>query len=150
MDNLRVRPDNNFFDMASGEQMYTLTKHWQSDMEFYSYEMSFLKKLINKYFIWMSDHKNLDRVRNLVNKLSNLKKEQESLEKSIRKQLNFLQLLLENSFSRDQQVFRDDQLILEGKLVDFLKSFKSIKKEVFEITEDALDSEKLHYLIEKI
>jgi hypothetical protein len=98
----------------------------------------------------MSDHKNLDRVRNLVNKLSNLKKEQESLEKSIRKQLNFLQLLLENSFSRDQQVFRDDQLILEGKLVDFLKSFKSIKKEVFEITEDALDSEKLHYLIEKI
>lgn len=146
---LRIRPNNDFLYTANWQEIYTLTKHWKSDIEFYAYELNFLKNLTNTYFIWLNEDKNIIKVEKLIKTLKDLDKECNSLLEGIQKHLEHISALLENAFIYDEHTFRDEHAVLEEKLVTFNKTFKEVKKLVFESTEEVLNSEKLHYLMEK-
>jgi hypothetical protein len=64
---LRIRPKSDYIGTANWQQLYALTEHWKSDMEFYKYEIQFLKQLINKYFIWLVEDERINKIRVLVN-----------------------------------------------------------------------------------
>jgi hypothetical protein len=138
-----------YLHSASWDELYTITKHWQSESDFYNYEINFLKKLIDKYFIWMTRKENIAQVRKLVIQLSTLEHEHQEIGNAILKHLNHITAYLENAFSHDEQLFRFEHSVLLQRIEEFTNEFRNVKKEVFEISEEVLDHKKLQLLLEK-
>ena len=138
---LRIRPNNDFIHTANWKEIYMLTKHWQSDVEFFAYEIKFLLNLTNKYFIWLTDDQNIETVASVQKDLKRLRKEQKELADNLKTHLNHITALLENAFIYDEHTFKDEHIALENKLTDFTKTFKEVKKQVFKCTEEVLNSE---------
>ena len=63
------------------------------------------------------------------------------------KHLHYLGKLVDNSFTYDSHEFRMKQEQLEDEMVDFVKEFRATRKEVFEITEDIMETGKLTQLL---
>jgi hypothetical protein len=138
-----------YLHSASWDELHAITKRWQSENDFYNYEITFLKKLIDKYFIWMTKKENIAQVRKLVIELSTLEKRHKDIGNAISKHLNHIALYLENAFSHDEQLFRFEHSVLLQRIEEFTNEFRKVKKEVFEISEEVLDHKKLQLLLEK-
>lgn len=140
---------SNYLHSASWDELHAITKHWQSNNDFYHYEINFLKKLIDKYFIWMTKKENIAQVRKLVLQLGTLDERHRDIGDAIFKHLNHIALYLENSFSHDEQLFRFEHSVLLQRIEEFNIEFRNVKKEIFEISEKVLDHKKLQLLLEK-
>lgn len=144
---LRTRPKSDYLHKASFEDLYILTEHWKSDIEFYRDESRFLRILVDKYFIWLIKDGNIEKVQLLSNKLSKIIEQKKGLYNKLNLHLKHLEELIDNPFSHDENVFRDDHEKLENELTEFIRNFKAIKKEVFSMTEHVIEDEKLHHLL---
>jgi hypothetical protein len=147
MNELRLRPKNDYLYTAKWEDLFFLAEHWQSDHSFYKDELRFLTHLITKYFILMSKEEKLSDVQQMLTELSKLELQQKVISTNIKKNLTDLGLLIENNFNDDQLKFRKDYLHCENELMTFIEAVKKLKKELFTITEQILKSEKKHHLL---
>lgn len=144
---LRIRPKSDYLHKASWEDLYLLTEHWKSDIEFYRDESRFLRTLVDKYFIWLIEDGNIQMVQLLSNKLSKIITQKKAIYDKLNKHLNHLEELIENPFSHDSTKFRNEHSKLEDEFTVFVKNFKVIKKEIFAMTKHVIEDEKLHHLL---
>lgn len=144
---MRLRPKSDYMHTASYESLYALTEHWQSDIQFYQDEMRFLNDLISKYFIWLIREDNVESVRGMAVKIVQLETRFDDLTDRVTEHLGKLELLIENPFVHDEQVFRNEHAALEDDLEDLINEFKVLKKGIFTITEYVIDNERLHHLL---
>ena len=147
MSDLRYRPKDNYIHEADWQQLYILTEHWKSDLEFYRDDSRFLQDLIDKYFVWMTKKENLDEVREIEVALVETDRNCYGLLKRTNKHLTHLAKLIDDPFKYDSHVFRTEHEQLEDEFADFVKSFKDNRKDVFTITEHVMESEKLTHLL---
>lgn len=126
---------------ASWEELYVLTDKWKSDLEFYSFELSFLHKLIDKYYIWLTNDELINEVEGAASKVFAANRTRNTLSLKTLQHLRHLEEIMENEFSYDGQLFRKEHEELENKLAAFYKNFKLLKKEVFLLTEQVLEGE---------
>jgi hypothetical protein len=145
----RIRPKGDFLNRATWTELYTLTEHWSSDLDFYLIELHFLRDLINKYFIWLSNDENIENVQHQKDMVIKMEKRLTEVSDKIKKHLGHLEELMENAFTQDEQIFRDEHALLEDQIVEFTKSFRNLKKEVFVSTSRVLEEEHLNHLIDK-
>lgn len=143
MENLRFRPSNNYINNASWEELHVLTDKWKSDLEFYNFELNFLHKLIDKYYIWLTNDELVNEVEAAARKIFAANKVRNELSFETIKHLRQIEEIMENEFKFDAQVFRANHEKLENKFAVFCKNFQLLKKEVFVLTEQVLDTENL-------
>jgi hypothetical protein len=55
--------------------------------------------------------------------------------------------LIENPFSSDGQKSKDEHDELELAIAEFVKGFRQLKKEIFQLTESVMESEKISHLL---
>ncbi|MCB0430935.1 MAG: hypothetical protein H6585_08085 [Flavobacteriales bacterium] len=147
MENFALRPKSDYMNTAGFESLAVLTERWQSNLDFYKDEIRFLHSLISKYFIWLTHEDNVSKVQQLAAKVSEVDKERGRLSQTVAKHMGHLTLLMENAYTHDEQTFREEHAKLEDELSAFVKAFRSIKQEVFQVTERVIESEKLNRLI---
>ena len=147
MKELRLRPKANYFEEADWEELYVLGEHWKSDLEFYNDELTFLNHLIGKYFVWLIKDDHIQQVEKTSAKLSKLQQRRTDISQLINKHLAHIEGFIENPFTHNEQDFRKEHQKLEDNIVSFVKDFKTLKKEIFSITEKVLEAEKLNHLI---
>lgn len=145
MDDYGYRPKGNFINEADWQSLYVLTEHWKNDLEFYRDDLKFLRRLIDKYFIWIARKENLDMVRDIELKLVEIARKCDLLIKRTMKHLSHLANLMESPI--DSSLFRAEHEGLEVDMAIFVKSFRNNRKEVFAITEHVMDSERLIRLL---
>ena len=134
----------NFVTEYAWQEIFLLTKHWKSDIEFYKDDLKILMKLINKYSIWITKDENLKKVSEIDNGLHKLVKKCKNLAKSIDKHLEHIAVLInDDPFKYDSQKFKDEHVELENKISKFVKKFRKNKKDTFAITEFIVEDEKL-------
>lgn len=141
MSDFRNRPNGNYLFNANWEELYILTKHWKSDLLFYKDDLNFLNNLIDKYLIWISNEKNSESVRKISNGVLETSKKCNDLLQGIDKHLTDLANLIEAPFKYDTQQFRTEHQQLEDDITNFVKTFRTNRKEVFEVTEHIIESE---------
>lgn len=147
MSDFRYRPKGKYIHDADWQGIYILTEHWKNDLEFYRDDLRFLQHLIDKYFIWMTQKENLDEVRDIETDLIEIDRKCYQLLKKTNKHLTNLADLIDAPFKYDSHVFRTEHEELEDSIIDFVKSFRSNRKEMFAITEHVMDSEKLNRML---
>ena len=144
----RDRPKGTYMQEANWQELYVLTQHWKKDLEFYKDDLRFLHRLVDKYFIWITEKENLEMVKKIgVNPLGISTKCQDLLDK-VSKHILHLGKLIENPNIEESRIFRLEYEHLEDEIANFVKSFRENRKEVFTITEYVVDNEKLVHLLD--
>jgi len=141
MENLSLRPKGDFSYTAEYQQLYVLTEHWKSDLEFYIGDLRFLHHLIEKYFVWFASKEHLDEMRNLAVRLSEIGKKCDKLLEQTSKHLSHLAELIDDPFKYDSHKFRTEHEQLENEMASFVKKFRDIKKETFAVSEKVIENE---------
>ncbi len=141
MKNLSLRPKGDFTWTAEYQQLYILTEHWYSDLQFYKEELIFLNHLIDKYFIWLAHKENLDEMRTLVSNLTEVSKKCDGLLEKTTQHLSHLSELIDDPFKYDSHKFRSEHEELENKINSFITQFRKTKKETFAVSEQVIEKE---------
>ena len=141
MENLNLRPKGDFTWTAEYQQLYTLTEHWQSDLQFYKGDLHFLYHLIDKYFIWLTHEENLNKMRKIASDLSENGKKCNELLAKTSKHLDHLIELIDDPFKYDSHKFRSEHEKLENEIASFVKKFWKIKRDTFVISEQIIEKE---------
>lgn len=141
MENLSLRPKGDFTWTAEYQELYILTEHWQSDLQFYKGDLRFLHHLIDKYFIWITHKENLDEMKNLASSLYEIGKKCDELLEKTSKHLTHLSELIDDSFKYDSHKFRSEHEELENEIASFVKKFWEIKKDTFAVSEQVIEKE---------
>lgn len=143
MDNNNKSTQENTFEAVNWQELYILTDHWKSDLDFYKDDLRFLHHLIDKYIIWITKDDNLNLVKDIEKNLFEIKKKSVDLRKELSTHQGNLGLMVENPVQSSNPQFLKDHEVLEEKVSNFVKLFRSNRKEVFKITEYIIDSEEL-------
>jgi uncharacterized protein YukE len=141
MNDFRNRPNGTYILDANWEELYILTKHWKSDLLFYRDDLNFLDNLIDKYLIWISNKKDSEAVRSIDNSILKTAKKCTDLLQRIDKHLTHLANLMEDPFKYDSHQFRAEHQQLEDDITNFVKAFRTNRKEVFEVTKMVIDTD---------
>lgn len=126
-------------------QVYILTKHWKSDLEFYEMDIQFLKRLIGKYFIWLDNDENIKNLMKINMRLNLQLNTIEELQRELTNHLSHLATRMENP--AEQEGLRIENDLLEMRIANFIMAFKAIKKEVMQTTEVVIEEEKLERFV---
>lgn len=129
------------------ESMFVMAEHWKSDMDYFLEELNFFRSIVDKYFISLIDEKHINSTRHLATGLAEFDKKRLEIHNTLKTHLAQLTNLIQNPFAQEAQVSADLHLKLEGLMSDFVKNFKSLKKEVFRLAEDVMVSEKAKHLL---
>jgi hypothetical protein len=141
MSNFRNRPNDQYIYEADWQQLYVLTEHWKSDLSFFEEDLKFLRHLIDKYFMWISNKEHIDMVREIEVGLLKTDEQCESLIHRVNTHLHHLAELIDNPFAYDSHKFRTEHAQLEDDIAAFVKDFRSNRKEVFTVTDYLMDKE---------
>ena len=143
----RSRPKSNYLQSAHWQELHALATHWKSDMDFFEDELRFIDVLIDKYFKALIEQENLGKIKVLAGKLRDVRSDRDVLAQRISSHMHHIEDLMVNSFAHDASSFRKEHEILEDDLAKFVKSFRQIKHEVFQLTEAIARTEKGKHLI---
>lgn len=131
------------------ERMYVRTEHWISDSAFFADEFKFLFSLMDKYFVGLviSDSTRLEMVKSIARRLQEIDSERESLEKENTENLSYIARLIKNEEAFEPTEFKEAQSDIESDQVDFLKKYRAIKKEIFQLAEQLIGAERTKHLL---
>lgn len=131
------------------QQMYVRTEHWISDYDFFEDELNFLVNLMDKYFVGtlLADSEKSVKLKDLANRLLKLSESRKHIASLNRENLSYLAQLIQNKEIFDPEECRDRQSDLESDQIDFLKKYRAIKKEVFQLSEQLIQSARSNKLI---
>ncbi|NNE77749.1 MAG: hypothetical protein HKN31_11835 [Pricia sp.] len=143
MKNSKYDHELDFLKDGPWDELYVLTEHWKSDLEFYRDDLRFLHHLIEKYLMWISKSENMELVKELKKGLYDLNTKVKDLLEKVAKHCNQLGYLVENPNHADAGIIKTEHEHLEEEMAQFVKLFRTNRKEVFKITEYIIDSEQL-------
>lgn len=143
----RTRPKSNYLLNAEWQELHILTTHWKSDMDFFKDELRFINVLFDKYFTALVDKNNIGRTKEVAVNLANVQDRWDALAQRINKHLEHIQQLMMNPAATDASDFRIEHGVLEDDLSEFTKMFRSVKNEIFQLTERIAKTEKAKHLI---
>lgn len=135
-------------EKANWQELYILSKHWKSDLEFFKQDLRFLQHLVDKYIIWITKKENLEMVTAIQKKEHDLSIKCHQLMNHISDHLNEGRQLIENSADKNEDSFKKNHLSLEKEMAQFVKTFRENRKEVFKVTEYVMDSEELKNILD--
>lgn len=144
----RNQQETDFLKNGPWDELYVLSQHWESDLEFYKDDLHFLYHLIDKYFMWIVKTENIKMVRELKKGLLDLNTKSKDLLEKVGKHLVQLGYLVEDPSQKDAGIIRMEHEHLEDEIAVFVKSFRENRRAVFKTTEFIMDDEKLSNIME--
>ena len=126
---------------------YVLSEHWKSDFDFYRDECQFLSSLINKYFVYLLQDRALSEIQKLAARLSETTQAREDITKSVSNYMADIKSYIVLEKATHIKEIKSKHAKLEKDISNFVKSFKELKKDVFLVTEEIMQSEKVKKLV---
>lgn len=149
MNNYRTNPKGQFIQEANWEELYILTKHWKSDMQFFYDDLRFLRTLIGKYIIWITKKEHLEMVRTIEIQLFDLTNRCDDLLQKVSHHFKQLGTIIKAGGIVESRLFRLEHEHLENEIAEFVKSFRKNRNETFQITEYIVDVERISSVLDR-
>src|ERR1041385_1720436 len=70
------------------QTQFILTEHWKSDLDFFTDELKFLQRLMDKYFVWISNDQLMERAKKITTELILIKRSKVNCEKQVTEHLH--------------------------------------------------------------
>ena len=147
MGNYRKRPKVTYMEEATWEELYSLTKLWKADIEFYKDDSMFLHHLMDKYFIWIIEKDATQVVKTLQDNLKKIDEKCQDLLDRIDKHLIQLAYLVEQPKREEGRIFRLEHSHLEDEFHEFTAFFRGNRMAIFTAVEGVVLNEKVRHLL---
>ena len=98
---------------ARSLQYLVIAKKWSADLEFYKFEIKFLRALLENNYFFLQNNGEKDTVKRINNDLMMLDVEKNQLERSLNDQIQLLELMCEDVIPEDATLVAGQQIRLE-------------------------------------
>ena len=131
------------------QKLYSETERWQSELRFFDDELVFFRNLMNNHFLTMIEPKFQDRSKIVIQDMNSLEKFSKQLADNLKPHLKHLGDLIEYPVAVNtlQIQDQDEHNQLKSVLKQLELEFRTVKKEVFELTDAVMKVEKSAHLI---
>lgn len=137
-----------YLEWHSAEEIHEITLGWQSQLDFLKDEQQFLTQLLKEYTLALLSDRDFSSIRTQVELLSGLQKQLPVMRKKIIKHRNDLEVLVDGKDEiKKERAFQDRHLLLEMKIEHYLKEYKAIKKQLFDVVGQAIKNQRNKRLI---
>jgi len=127
---------------ARSLQYYVIALRWVSDLEFFNIETAFLHRLIDEYFIRLSDKTHFEKLKLAGNNLLKLEKDKSRADSLLTKQLKQVELMAEDIIPEKIENLTANQVQLEYLMADITKEYRTVKKELYTLIESVMREKK--------
>ena len=127
---------------ARSLQYYVIALRWVSDLEFFNIETAFLHRLIDEYFIRLSDKTYFEKLKLVGNNLLKLEKDKSRADNLLTKQLKQVELMAEDIVPEKAEDLTANQVQLEYLMADITNEYRTVKKELFVLIENVMRENK--------
>lgn len=138
MGNSRKTVKGDVIQDGEWQALYTLTKHWKSDLLFYRDDLKFLRHLEDTYFLWIKAEDHLESMRKIGEKILRDTRVCNELLQEVDKHLNHLAQIVEGLHNNDQRMVKRMHTELKDDVAKFVKNTRESRKQLFKITEYAM------------
>ncbi|MCJ8209570.1 hypothetical protein MUY27_07605 [Mucilaginibacter sp. RS28] len=128
---------------ARSLQYYAIGRQWQSDLEFFKVETAFLHRLLDDYFIPLSNEIYLNRLKKAGENLFRLEEDESRMEILLNSQLRELELMAEDMIAEDAEQLSGTQVELEYMIAGLAKAYREVKQELFSLIECLIKDRKM-------
>lgn len=122
-----------FSHACSAEELYVITRHWLSDIIFFEQEINFFQSLVQNYPYGERAFENSWST--IQKHLADIEKQKGILKDRIFAHQNELSTILDKNIAEKQDSYNLVQSQIETELFDFIKTFRNVKRELFETSD---------------
>jgi hypothetical protein len=137
------------YRVKSLEELHHDTLNWKSEINFIIDEMHFLEHLLSSKYIDLIHSGLYKKIEISLNKITDEKNSGKILIRLILDQERILSNLIKNESFPSNKNFMEKHHKFEEEMVDYVKKYKRIKKQIFEIVEKAMRDKDPKKLIQK-
>jgi predicted nuclease with TOPRIM domain len=124
------------------EQYYISTKRWVSDLEFFQIETDFLRHLQQDYFIRLFEPTDVEKLKDIGNKLLKLQLDMKDAHMQCSMQLDRLSQIAENEVAEDISYLAIENNALSDLISSLTAEYYDVKKELFKLAEGVMRENK--------
>jgi hypothetical protein len=136
-------------EKSTWTQMYSISERWRLDMDFFCDELVFFTGLIDKYFMGLLAEKDLEGTQKTVAELSELDSRQIDFVHKLVQHQQRLTNLIQDPFSHEVQLCQQGHVELEKEISEFVRDFRLVKRKVFQLAANAIESQKVKHLLKE-
>ncbi|MCP4437505.1 MAG: hypothetical protein GY810_00890 [Aureispira sp.] len=141
-------PKSKYLENATLEELHNISKQHTNELEFWAQELSFLQKMLDKHLITIIHQEDMQHTQDLINRIDDIEGKRKKLQTAIQEHEHYLKNLLENPFSHDAQVYREEHNQIEKLVFAFNQQYKSLKSDLFQVIEHARHPEEDNKMLE--
>jgi hypothetical protein len=130
------------------QHLFVIAENWQSDLNFFTDEIKFLKGLFSTYILHLLERKN--NAVKLVDRLNKLDREIQRIKRVTSSHIRHLADHFSSPFVLSDPAYVEEHVHLEKNVQDLMKEFRNLKKELYQEMEAVLKDEKRKRLISRI
>ena len=136
-------------EWLSADDMHSNSKEWLSELEFVKDEHLFLEDLIKSFTLQLIDKEHLEENKKVIETISSFKKENETLLKLVNNHKNNLKILVDGiDQPKEEEKYKNEHKHLTVTVHKFLKDYKLLKIQLFDIIKDIKKTGKQKRLLE--
>lgn len=123
---------------AELQELYLISKHWISDLEFFTRDLSFLQKLVERCWAQSKKHEISENLLELKLNVLNLQTQNAEIKGKVSNYLALLEPLISNANHNYELNLIETHSLLEREIGALLQIFKSVKQRVFKLTSERI------------
>jgi hypothetical protein len=114
---------------------YVNAKNWVSDLDFFTLENTFISRLLDDYFIRLSDSIDVEKLRIIGRKLIKLQEDKYYSDTILSEQFENLKLLTEQIIPENNANLACKQMEMEYLMTNLNSEYREVKKELFTLVD---------------
>lgn len=132
----------------SAETMHNTSRKWLSELEFAKDEQLFFDDLVKSYTLQFIDSKHFEESKYIVTQLNKLQKNTDKLIETIKKHERELKIMVDGIDQIElEKAYKDEHGTLIIKVGDFLKAYRKLKMQLFNLVKAILKDKKQKRLL---
>lgn len=137
-----------YVEWLSAEEMHKNSRSWLTELNFIKDEHLFFEDLIKSFTIQLLGEKDFIDIKEIIDAVNRSEKENNMLIEAIKVHESDLQIMLDGiDQPKEEEAYKKEHRELITMISDYLKNYKKLKAQLFEIISKIMKNEKMQRLL---
>lgn len=120
------------------QELYLISKHWLSDLEFFEKDIKFLEKLFGRAFSEMLKQEGYESIATIMLNVANIENKGVAIKTAILKYMQTLECLIAKTNMQFDLSLVETHAELELEIGRLLRNFRLVKQTIFKLTSEGI------------
>jgi hypothetical protein len=122
------------------QELYLISKHWISDLDFFGKELKFLENLLVRTFSGMLKQERYENIATIMLNVARIEHKRNEIKCSVLNYMHSLEPLIAKTSEHFDLSLVETHAQLEIEIGELLHSFQTIKQQIFKSTSEKMKS----------